>query len=246
MSAFHSVVRLDLRGIQRDRVALVTVAMSMVGALIITTLGVFQHRLPGWSEWFPFMIAVSLVGGPSGIGFLFGLLMVEEGDTGVRDALTVSPIRPTALILIRTVVATAWMCVWPLASIYLMNSTWQAVDLSLAQWLTVVLPLALLTPGFALLIPTFARDKVGAVAVAKALSFVALIPLALYFVPEGAAYRWVFWLSPTGWVVEALRAFTVSPVSSGLLWGLGGVAYALALLVAAVHLFKRNVYRLHH
>jgi hypothetical protein len=246
MSAVSSIVRLDLRGIRRDHVALATVVMSVFGTVAITALGAFQDRLPGWGAWFPFMIAVSLVGGPGGFGFLFGLLMVEEGDSGVRQALAVSPVRPALLILIRTAVVTAWMCVWPLASVYLMNSTWRGVDLTLVQWIAVVGPLALLTPALALLIPTLADDKVGALAVFKGLSFITLIPLASYFVPAAAAYRVVFLVSPTGWVVEALRAFTSVPSASGYRWAIGGTAYALALLAVVVHLFLRNVYRLHH
>ena len=242
MSAVYSIVMLDLRGIFRDNVAVATVVLSMLGAVGITVLGAFQGRLSGWSEWFPFMIAVSLVGGPGGFGFLFGLLMVEEGDSGVRDALAVTPVQPTTVILIRTAVATAWMCVWPLTSIYLMNRTWQAIDLPLTQWLAVVGPLALLTPALALTIPTLAADKVGALAVFKGLSFITFMPLALFFVPANAWYRPLFLASPTGWTIEAYRSFLDHPVASGYLWTLGGAVYAVVLLTLVVHLFRRKVY----
>jgi len=244
MIPFLSIVRLDGRGILRDHVALVTLVLSLVGTLGITALGLFQERLSGWSTWIPFVIAVSLVGGPGGFGFLFGVLMVEEGETGVRQALAVSPVPPARLMVIRTVIATGWMCVWPLASVYLMNSTWRAVDLSLLQWLAVVGPLALLTPACALLIPALAADKVGALAVFKGLSFVSLIPLGLFFVRSDAGYRALFLLSPTGWVVEAYRALLRSDGAAAF-WGLGAVTYALTLLLVVVFVFRRNVYRLH-
>jgi hypothetical protein len=200
--------------------------------------------MPGASAWFPFLVAVSLVGGPSGFGFLFGLLMVDEGDTGVRDALAAAPVRPWLFLLVRTVVATVWMSVWPLASVYLMNSTWHAVELSPAHWLAVVLPLALFTPAFALLIPTVARDKVGALAVFKGLSFLTLIPLVLFFIPSDAGYRYLVLASPTGWVVEAYRAFLADVPAAGFRWAGGAVLYAALLLAVVVRAFRRKVYRL--
>ena len=247
MSAIYSIVKLDVRGIRRDHVALATIALSMLGSVVVTALGAFQDRLPGWSAWFPFMIAVSLVGGPGGFGFLLGLLMVDEGDSGVRHALAVTPIQPTLLILLWTVSATAWMCVWPLASIYLMNWTWQAIDLPLTQWLAVVGPLALLTPALALMIPTLANDKVGALAVFKGLTFITLLPLALYFLPVSAWYRPLFLASPTGWVMEAYKAFLDQPLGGpGYRWALGGAGYAVVLLAVVAHFFRRNVYRLYN
>lgn len=245
MSAVSSVVVLDLRGVRRDHVALATVLLSVVGTAGITALGVFEHRLPGWSEWFPFIVATSLVGAPAGFGFLFGLLMVEESETSVRDALAVTPVPPTLFLLVRTVVATAWMAVWPLASVHLMNATWQVLDMSLVRWLAVVTPLALFTPAFALLIPTLSEDKVGALAVFKGLSFVTLIPLALFFIPADAAYRPLLLLSPTGWIVEAYRAFASDLSASGFRWTLGAMLYALVLLVVVVQWFRRKVYRRH-
>lgn len=245
MGAAAAVVLNDVRGVRRDRVLSATVMLSVLATTVVTVLGAFHDRLPGWSTWFPFMVAVSLVGGPAGFGFLFGLLMVDEGDTGVRDALAVTPVPPRLFLLLRTGVATAWMAVWPLASVYVMNWTWQAVDLSLASWLVVILPLALFTPSFALLIPTLAKDKVGALAVFKALSFLTLAPLALFFIPAEAAYRRLLLLSPTGWTVEAYQAFLRHLPERGVGWSLGATLYAVALLAIVVQPFRKKVYRLH-
>jgi ABC-type multidrug transport system permease subunit len=244
MGAAWSIVKLDVRGILRDQVALATVLLSLVGTLIIAGVGAWPGRPEGWARWFPLVVAVSLVGGPAGFGFLFGLLMVDEGDTGVRRALAVTPVRPEVFLLVRTVVATAWMAVWPLASVYLMNWTWRALDLTFLHWLAVVMPLALFTPAFTLVIPSLADDKVGALAVFKALSFLSLVPLALFFVPAGAWYRRLLLISPTGWIVEAYRAFLDAVPSAGRLWALGGALYAAVLLAAVVILFTRKVYRL--
>jgi hypothetical protein len=245
MSAVASIIGLDLRGIRRDHVALATVLLSVLGTVAITVVGAIPQRPSGWSTWFPFIVAVSLLGGPSGFGFLFGLLMVEETDTGVRDALAVMPVPPGRFLLVRTVVVTTWVAAWSLTSVYLMNWSWQGVDLSLSSWLAVVIPLALFTPAFALLIPALARDKVGALAVFKGLSFLTLTPLARFLVSDDAVYRFLFLVSPTGWVIEAYRAFLAHVPTSGAGWATGALVYAAALLAIVVALFRRRVYRLY-
>jgi len=240
----YAIIRLDLSSIRRDRVALMVVALSIAGTFVITLLGAVQDRLAGWTAWFPLIVAASLVGAPSGFAFLFGMLMVDEGDTGVRHALSVTPVSPTVFMLTRTALVTAWMCVWPLASVYVMNTTWRVIDLPLAHGLAVVLPLAPLTAALALAIPALAGDKVQALAVLKGASFIMLAPLALFVVPEHAWYQSLFLAAPTGWVVRAFRTFVDGNPGYG--WALGGTVYATALLGVAAHVFRRNVYRSYH
>ena len=243
MSATAAILRLDVRGITRDQVMLINVLLSVATMSVITVLGVFQTSLPGWVDWFPFMIALALVSGPGGFGYMFGLLMVDENDTGVRDALTVTPITPTRLILTRTLIATIWMSLWPLLTVAIMNSTWQALDLAPVQWLVLVLSLAVLTPVCALAIPCFARDKVEALAVFKGITFVTLAPLAMYFIDAQAWFRPAFLIVPTAWAVEAFDAF-VAGHAIGYVWAAGGALYGLALLALVVQVYRRKVYRL--
>jgi hypothetical protein len=243
MNATAAIVRLDVRGIGRDQVMLINVALSAATMVAITVLGVFQQSLPGWLAWFPFMIALSLVSGPGGFGYMFGLLMVDENDSGVREALTVTPVTPARLLLTRSAVATLWMCLWPLFTVAVMNSTWRALELSAVEWMTLVGSLALLTPACALAIPTFAKDKVEALAVFKGVTFATLAPLALYFIDAEAAYRPLFLVIPTAWAVFAFDAF-VAGDAMGYAWAAGGAIYALLLLALVVELYRRKVYRL--
>ena len=243
MSAVAAIIRLDVKGITRDHVMLINVGLSTAVMIVITVLGLFQASLSGWADWFPFMVALSLVSGPGGFGYMFGLLMVDENDTGVRDALAVMPVPPTTMILTRTAFATGWMVVWPLVTISIMNSTWQVLELSPIEYVTVVGSLALLTPALALAVPVLASDKVEALAVFKGLSFIMLVPVGLYFVEPDAWYRHLFLISPTGWAVEAFDAF-IANEAAGYLWALGGTCYAVVLLLIAVLSFRRNVYGL--
>ncbi|MDE0192780.1 MAG: hypothetical protein OXQ90_15615 [Gammaproteobacteria bacterium] len=244
MTAVAAIVKLDLRGIARDNVMAINVFISTLMVAIIAVLGVFQDSLPGWRDWFPFMIAVALISGPGGFGYLFGLLMVDENDTGVRSMLSVTPVKPTTLILTRTVVALGWLCIWPAITIAIMNGTWQAIDIPLLSWAALILSVAFLAPLLALSIPTLASDKVEALAYFKGLTFITLIPLAMYFIEGSPWYENFFLLSPTGWTIKAFDAF-IAGSAMGYVWAAGGAAYVLALLATSVHFLLRNVYRLY-
>ena len=242
MSATTAIIWLDARGILRDNVMLINVLLSTVTAAIITTLGFFQDQLPGWAEWFPFMIAMSLVTGPGGFGYMFGLLMVDEGDTRVRQALAVTPVPPIKMILTRTFIAMLWLCIWPILTISVMNASWQVLDIPLMHWAVLILSIAILAPVFALAVPLLAKDKVAALAVFKGLSFLTLIPLSMYLIEPGAWYRMIFLLSPTAWAIEAFDAFVVADVN-GYWWALGCAIYNTVLLITCVRLFQKNIYK---
>ena len=242
MSAFTALVRLDIKGILRDDVMLITIVMSIIPIVIITMLGIFQDHLPGWADWFPFLVAYTLVGGLS-FAFMFGLLMVEERDNGVLDAMLVTSISPNVFILTRTLLATVWMLVWPYITIVIMNSTWQVLHLSTLELFTVVAMLALLTPALALAMPVLGSDKVEALAISKGINFIMMIPLALYFFDADAWYRPLFLVSPTAWTIETFDAL-IADDSIGYLWAAGGTGYALVLLIASVVAFRRKVYKL--
>ena len=242
MSAFTALVRLDIKGILRDDVMLINIVMSIIPIVIITMLGIFQDHLPGWADWFPFLVAYTLVGGLS-FAFMFGLLMVEERDNGVLDAMLVTSISPNVFILTRTLLATVWMLIWPYITIVIMNSTWQVLHLSTLELFTVVAMLALLTPALALAMPVLGSDKVEALAISKGINFIMLIPLALYFFDADAWYRPLFLVSPTAWTIETFDAL-IADDSIGYLWAAGGTGYALVLLIASVVAFRRKVYKL--
>ena len=105
-------------------------------------------------------------------------------------------------------------------------------------------PLALFTPAFALIIPTLATDNIGALAVFKGLSFICFVPLALFFIPDTAWYRWILLVSPTTWVIEAYRAYLHS-AGPAPVWAAGAAGYALVLLLMALWQFRGKVYHLH-
>lgn len=241
MSAVVSILRLDLRGISRDQVLALNASLSVVVMLVITVMGLLRGDDPAWARWFPALLALSLLTGPPSWGFLFGLLMVDEKDTGVRQALAVSPVSPERMLVVRSITSVVLMVIWPLASVAIMNAAWQGLAVPWWSWLPLVAVLALGAPLTALAVAAFAGNKVEAMALYKGINFMALVPLALFLVPADAWWRWSFLALPSTWGLRAFEALrTGAPVAG---WLLGALVFHLLLLLAALRAYTRAVYK---
>ncbi|MBX7102250.1 MAG: hypothetical protein K1X89_31325 [Myxococcaceae bacterium] len=240
MSAVISILRLDWKGITRDQVLALNASVSVAVAFIICVIGLLRADDPAWARWFSPMLALSLLTGPVSWGFLFGLLMVDEKDSGVRSALAVTPVTPERMLLVRSLFSTGLMVVWPLLSVSAMNAAWRGVPLSLQQWVPLVGVLSLGAPLTALTVAA-ASNKVEAMALFKGLNFLSLTPLALFLVPAEASYRRLFLVLPSTWGFEAFAALRAGRPATG--WLLGAAAFHLVLLAIALRAYTRAVYK---
>lgn len=241
MSATLALLKLDLRGIVRDNVLMMNVFLSFAVMLTITILGLFKAD-SDWAEWFPFMVVMSLLSGPPAYGFLFGVLMVDERDTGVRSVLAVSPLRPARMLFIRTAMVMGYMVFWPLVSVLIMNTTWNALPVSVADLLAVIAMLSIGAPLTAIAVATFAQNMVEAMALFKGINFTVIAPLALYFLPE-TGLRFLFLILPSAWGVFAFDAFAAGDRQQGYLWLAGGSAILLTLLALTMRHYIATQYR---
>lgn len=241
MSAVTAILRLDLKGITRDQVLALNASLSVVMTIAITVIGVLHGHDPAWARWFPALLAMSLLTGPPSWGFLFGLLMVDEKDTGVRGALAVTPVSPRRMLLVRSLSSFGLMVLWPLVSVLVMTAAWQGLSLSVGQWAPLVAVLALGAPLTALTVATVAGNKVEAMALYKGINFMALTPLALYFVPAEAWWRWAFFVLPSTWGLAGFEALRAGEAAAG--WLLGAGLFHGALLAVALRGYAGAVYK---
>ena len=106
MTATTSILLLDARGVMRDNVMLYNVGISFVGTCIIAGLGLFHATDQAWLAWYPFLVIMAIITNPSGYGFLFGLLMVDEKDMDATwKAIPVSYMQLLAIVVMLAPVA---------------------------------------------------------------------------------------------------------------------------------------------
>ncbi|WP_439620911.1 hypothetical protein [Hyphomonas sp.] len=243
MRAIASIIDLDLKGIMRDGVMLINIGMSLVVVAIIAVVGIYNHDNPEMVAWFPFLIVMSVMTGPGGFGFLFGLLMVDEKDTGVRNVLAVAPIQPSVMLATRTLLMIAYLLAWPLLTVAAMNVTWQALPITYTELLLVAASFALIGPVTALAVASYASNKVEALALFKFISFLTIAPLALKFIPGDAWYRSLFLLSPSGPGYMAFDAFVDHRTFRAVMFAMIGITYNLVLLAVCIRYYQSTLHK---
>ena len=235
LRVFLTLIGADARGATREGILVFVVAIIVVAFIVFRLVAVYQ---PAWAPFLPPVFLALLLLVAMGFGMVVGFLMVEEADSGVRDALAVTPVPTSALLLYRCVLA----FVGTLSAGVLAVVFTSVVALPPTAWAALLILTALLAPTVALAVPAIARNKVAALVLFRALGTILMAPLFTFILGD-VWYRYVFLVSPGGFVVEAYRAFLVGQ-GPAYLWIAGGGLYAAVLLVIAIVRFQRVVYRL--
>jgi hypothetical protein len=232
MNQILTVIRHDLVSITRDSVMINIVVMLFVlaaAAAILRHMGVYPEY------WHNTQLLLLLTYMP-GMGYLFAMLIVDEMDSGVKQALLVSPASVMGVLWARVALPTLFVILYAFLFIY----SAQAIDLPFVQWLLPVLTLSLAVSWVTLLVPAISRDKVQALGLFKILNLYVAIATVGLFIPQDAWYRPVLWLTPASWALNGIEAFVASNVGSGYAWSAGGLVFFGLLVAHAAWLYLRR------
>lgn len=235
MSPLVSVIRHDLVNIRRDQIM-----RNLVGMMILVVAAAAVMRAMGFFEpWWVEIQIVLLLSYTPGIGFLFGMLIVDELDSGVHQAMQVSPVNTSGVALARIAVAVAFVFTYSLAMIAILRT----IALPLHTLLLPLTGLALATAWATLTVPAFAKDKVQAFGLFKVVNLSVPVAALGLFVPSDAWYAPLLLSFPATWLVRGLLAFLAEDTTGGVLWSLGGIAYFAVLLAVSAVAFGRKQQR---
>lgn len=168
-------------------------------------------------------------------GVLVGLLVLDERDDDTLTVLRVTPISMRGYTLYRGGAAVLLSFVYVLLTILLSGFVSPSLILAISA---VAVLAGLMAAVFALIVATFASNKVEGLALTKGLSVFMLGPLAAYFV--GSDWRVLFGLLPTYWPA---KAFWVAG-EGGNFWPyvLAGLIYSALLLPLLLTRFRKKVF----
>ncbi len=231
-----SIVPFDLKNVLRDELLYLIIAVTGVFLAAIAFVGFNADALgaAGLRPFMKYLTIFALMALPVNFGLVFGLLLIEETETGARAALATTPAAPAVLALWRTPIA-AFM-VFALGWFYVLalNVAWDGPPLSRLQWGGVIVCAAALTPWVTLSLSTLASTRIEALALGKAYSAITGPPILLYLTPPDALWRHLFLLFPTTPMLKAYDAFLAGADRAAVLWIAWGLAYAALLTFLAV------------
>ncbi|HAC06392.1 MAG: hypothetical protein MK486_13665 [Gemmatimonadetes bacterium] len=239
--AIRVLVPSDLRLIWRDGFLLSFLIFVMpLAALGLHWLAPYVGGLVAqWVELEPYyglILANAVIAGePVMLGFVVGLLFVEERDEGTLLALQSSPLSLRIFLGYRLVAAMMLNIVLTVIGIELAN-------LVTVSWLELVASAALASlaiPIIALVYAAFIKNKVQALMLLKPVQIWGGLPTLLYFVPE--PWNWI--ASVPGPAYYPMRLFWTAAEGQAEWWILvPGVVVPGMALVWLFRRFERTVY----
>ena len=239
--AIRVLVPSDLRLIWRDGFLLSFLIFVMpLAALGLHWLAPYVGGLVAqWVELEPYyglILANAVIAGePVMLGFVVGLLFVEERDEGTLLALQSSPLSLRIFLGYRLVASMMLNIVLTVIGIELAN-------LVTVSWLELVASAALASlaiPIIALVYAAFIKNKVQALMLLKPVQIWGGLPTLLYFVPE--PWNWI--ASVPGPAYYPMRLFWTAAEGQAEWWILvPGVVVPGMALVWLFRRFERTVY----
>jgi fluoroquinolone transport system permease protein len=233
----------DFKNIKRDSMLSWLILMPVVLALIIRlvvprlTVWLFETWSFDLTPFYPvIMSAVFILAAPVMFGFIVGFLLLDERDDGTLIALQVTPLTLNRYLVYRIglpIVVTTIMIplLFPMTGLMTMPAG------SLAAIAVVA---ALEAPIFALVMASYAENKVAGFALMKGLNLLIGLPILAYFFRE-TIWEYLLATIPTYW---PMKVFWVAG-EGGNFWGYFaiGLVYHLVLLMLFLKRFNKVMHR---
>ncbi|CAM5551046.1 hypothetical protein ATER59S_04504 [Aquamicrobium terrae] len=232
MSPLLSLAAHDLASIRRDKV-LINIVGLMVAILAAATI---VHDLGYFSDWWVTIQLVLLLGYMPGVGYLSAMLVIDEKDSGIDQALRVSPLRQSHAIALRITMCILFVLSYGITMVLVTRM----VALPLVQWLLPLLALSLASVWTTLTVLALSRDKVQAIGLFRALNLYVQIAALYLFIPQDAWYAQLLLASPATWSVKSVLAFIDGATTAGALWALGAIAFWASLIAISIVAYRRG------
>ena len=231
----------DFKNIIRDRF-LVYAAIAMPLMVIVISRIILHWIAPTLKDTVPlagnysmiFMLFVTMI--PLVYGFIVAFLILDERDEHLLTVLRVMPISRNSYLIYRMLFLSLFsfivMLIFPPLSGLLENT-----QFSYIQYIPIALLFTLLTPFSALMVSSFATNKVQAFAIFKISGTVFLIPLFIFLITDNLKY--IFAPIPNFWAFITLKELITTGTNDYLHLGIGFV-YTIVLIAVLFYIFNKK------
>lgn len=193
----------DLRNIGRDLI----LSISLFAPLLLTALLRFvipvvnQYLLLNFdfnlTPHYPFILSFTLLLTPLLVGTATGFLILEEKDENLLRYFTITPLSKDGYLSYRLLSPMVLSTLLSFVILYFTN----LIKINHALTIPIVIMAALEAPLMALILGTFAENKVEGLAISKAMGLFFAAPAVGYFI--SASWRWMAGIIAPFWVTEA-------------------------------------------
>jgi hypothetical protein len=231
----------DFKNIIRDRL-LISLAILYPILLITFSQILVQFIAPNLKESIPlvdhftffFMLFITVI--PILYGFIASFLILDEKDEHLLTVLRVMPISRNTYLLYRMLFLSIFsfivLLLFPPLSGLIRNT-----HFSYIEYIPIALLFTLLTPFSAMLVSSFATNKVQAFAIFKISGTIYMLPLFIFLVPDNLKY--IFSPFPNFWGFITLQDL-LSTGTNDYLHLILGFIYTIVLIMGLFYIFNKK------
>jgi len=237
MKRINTLVVSDIKNITRDFILgfclFLPVLLVLVFRFIIPFISDLVRSYFDLYPYFLFIFGIYLLIAPMMYGWVTGFLLLDERDENTLIAISITPLGKAGYLLYRIVILilvnyVLVMALAPLTGLMRVN---------LFRLAVVALLSSLEAPLFALMIASFARNKVEGLAFAKGLGLLIIPCFVGLTIP--APWHYFGGVFPTYWVTQSVLSMNGSAVSF-ILNITGGVVVHGVWLAVMLYIFDRR------
>ncbi|MBX7095902.1 MAG: ABC transporter permease [Flavobacteriales bacterium] len=234
-SLFFRIVAADLRLIFRDQTLLVFMISPLLLLLFV------KFAVPPLAQYYPvlkeYYLPITMFGSIQSsilFGFLSAFLIIEDKDQQVMNVHRVLPVNPSHYILAR-------MFFFFLLSTF---GAWLVLAFGgltpeiHAKTLLLAVQAGLVAPTIALLIGTFAQNKIEAMAYFKGIDLVLLLPVLSLFISSG--WKYALSLFPSFWIYQSYNE--IYALNGEYIFTLTSAIVQLSAIVLLTRLFRQRIF----
>jgi fluoroquinolone transport system permease protein len=231
----------DFKNIIRDKL-LISLAILYPVVLVMFSQILVQFIAPNLKDSIPltgnftvfFMLFVTII--PILYGFIASFLILDEKDEHLLTVLRVMPISRNTYLVYRMLFLTFFafmvLLIFPPLSGLLENT-----QFSYPEYIPIAVLFSLLTPFSAMLVSSFATNKVQAFAIFKISATIYMLPLFTFLISDNLKY--IFSPAPNFWGFIALRE-VISSGTNDYLHLIIGFIYTIILIIGLFYIFNKK------
>jgi len=231
----------DFKNIIRDKLL---ISLAILYPIIIITFSqiLVQFIAPNLKESIPiagnftifFFLFLTII--PIIYGFIASFLILDEKDEHLLTVLRVMPISRNTYLTYRMLFLSIFsfivLLIFPPLSGLIENT-----QFSYLEYTPIALLFSLLTPFSAMLVSSFATNKVQAFAIFKISATIYMLPLFIFLIPDN--FKYVFSPAPNFWAFITLKELLLNG-KNDYLYLIIGFFYLVFLILLLFYIFNKK------
>lgn len=237
MKSINTLVVSDIKNITRDFILgfclFLPVLLVLVFRFMIPFISGLVRPYFDLHPYFTFIFGIYLLVAPMMYGWVTGFLLLDERDENTLVAISITPLGKTGYLLYRIITLILVNYVFIMA----LSPLTGLIKVNILKLFPVAMLSSLEAPLFALMIASFAGNKVEGLAFAKGLGLLIIPCFVGLTIP--APWHYFGGIFPTYWVTQSVLSMNGSAVSF-LLNITGGIVVHGVWLVVMLYIFNRR------